>query len=68
MKKEYPGEWLLFLEMLELLWDADGQEDTTKEVSDYLLEMKHIHPELENLLDNGLAMISERITGIQATP
>lgn len=68
VKAEYPDEWLLFLEMLELLWDADGQEDATKTVSNYLVDMKHKHPELENLLDNGLAMISERITGIQATP
>lgn len=65
IKSEYSDEWLLLLEILELV--SDGKEDEfSTAVTDYLVGLKTNHPELETLVDNGLAMISDSIKGVQA--
>jgi phenylalanine-4-hydroxylase len=67
IKKEYPEEWLAVLEILELKMDS-GDEMAGIELTAYLKALKIKIPDLEKLIDNGLAMIAERVTGIQATP
>ncbi len=67
VRREYPDEWLLPLEILEQFWDT-GNEAVTNALLEYLMSLKSRQPGLENLIDNGLAMISERIKGIQAIP
>ena len=58
-KKEYPEEWLLPLELLELI--KNGRQDTQEftEIMLYLQKKKK-KPEFENLLTNGL-----KLAGIQ---
>jgi len=57
LKSEYPSEWMLILEILELLID-DSENGSAEEIKTYLLNLKSRTPELEKLIDNGLAMIS----------
>jgi phenylalanine-4-hydroxylase len=68
LRKDYPSEWLLVLEILELIWDSADQEGQREVLLQYLMRIKGERPELESLVDNGLAMVSERIKGIQAIP
>lgn len=67
LKSDYPDEWLLVLEILELVSQSEN-DSATRDLTNYIIGLKEKHPELENLVDNGLAMISERITGVRATP
>lgn len=64
--REYPDEWLLLLEIMELIADIDPAKAET--IKRQLLKLKDNDPSLENLVDNGLAMILEKAKGIQATP
>jgi len=57
IKSEYPAEWLLVLEILELLGDT-GENEQAKEIKAHLISLKKGNPELENLIDNGLEVIS----------
>ena len=68
LAKDYPAEWLLVLEILEIMWDSSDHQAQRKVLLQYLLRIKGDRPELESLVDNGLAMVSERIKGIQAIP
>ncbi|MDZ7741760.1 MAG: aromatic amino acid hydroxylase [Bacteroidota bacterium] len=56
LKKEYPDDWLLPLEIIELL--NKGQKNSTvyREISQFLRNMISSHPELEKVITNGLIM------------
>jgi len=60
IKKEYPEEWLLPLEIIELL--NSGKKDTasSKEILEYLKKKKFQQAELKQVVDNGL-----RLAGVE---
>ncbi len=57
IKDQYPNEWLVTLEMLELVSDQN-HNGLTDEIIQALESMKLKHPELTMLINNGLEMIS----------
>jgi phenylalanine-4-hydroxylase len=55
--KEFPDDWLLSLEILEiLLKDGNGQH-RQNEIQKYLEEKRNTHPPLANLIANGLNLL-----------
>ena len=54
---EYPDEWLLPLEILELLKDNADFESIGAEIRAYLLHVKNSDKELNRLVENGLVLI-----------
>lgn len=60
LKKHFPDEWLLTLELLEI---SNGENGLALELKNYLEKLKTEHPEFNMLIENGLEMISE----LQAT-
>lgn len=64
----YPQEWLLILEVLELIKTEDGN-DFAEEIIQYLKDLKTANQDLTRLIENGLAMISENNSkGSKVTP
>jgi phenylalanine-4-hydroxylase len=59
IKRDYPGEWLLPLEILEIATQHKMEKDLTEEISEYLIRKQENHDELANLISNGLSLISE---------
>jgi len=56
IKAEYPGEWLLPLEILELISKTD-QQAIADEITTYLLQKQQADSSLVNLISNGLSLI-----------
>lgn len=59
IKSEYQDEWLLVIEMLEILVAKGLEDDFTKELKAYLESLKNQKPELENLIIRGLGLIQK---------
>jgi phenylalanine-4-hydroxylase len=57
IKKDYPEEWLLPLEILELIKEKAKHLLLDKEIKDYLVNVKGIDPYIKRLVDNGMTMI-----------
>lgn len=61
IKSEYPDEWLLLVEMLEIIAVKGLEDDFTKELKMYLGTLKNQKPKLENLIARGLNLIEKNI-------
>jgi len=61
VKKEYPDEWLLPLEMLEINSLKGLDDDFANKLKHYLLSKKDENNSLENLINNGLNLIEKII-------
>lgn len=53
----FPDDWLLSLEVLEILYKTPGHEQIIASILDYFQALKSRRPELENLISNGLKLI-----------
>jgi phenylalanine-4-hydroxylase len=51
-------EWLLILEIFELVYKQNGEHLLTKEIVFYLNEIRAIRPDLETLINNGFDLIT----------
>ncbi|MCB2219148.1 MAG: aromatic amino acid hydroxylase [Bacteroidetes bacterium] len=58
VKKDYPKEWLLPLEILELVYKF-GRKDLTDKIQNHLENIKKKNTDLANVINNGMDMISE---------
>ncbi len=56
LKKDYPDDWLLPLEIIELLNKGQKNSVNFREISQFLRNMISRHPELEKVITNGLIM------------
>jgi len=54
IKQDYPEEWLLPLEILELAMRKKEYHSLEAEIRDYLLNVKSDDPELKRLIENGM--------------
>ena len=60
--KHFPGDWLLPLEILEVLQAAGVDEPLQEEIRTYLEEKKLREPELEKLITNGLLLLRNSLS------
>ncbi len=56
--KEYPSDWLLVLELLEILHARSEQPALQLELRNYLNKKRVEHPSLEKLITNGLKLVA----------
>ena len=56
VRKNYPNDWLLPMEILELA-EKYGMHELADKVRAYLIEMKQNYPQYEDLITNGLKLI-----------
>ena len=56
IKTEYPNEWLIILELLEILHQDDTQVTLFKEVEKHLNTLAATHPEFSKLISDGLKL------------
>lgn len=56
-KMHFPGDWLLALEILEILKDKKISDQLTTEVTEFLHSKQEQHPELVKLIDDGFDML-----------
>jgi len=61
IKSDYPGEWLLPMEMLEIMAVEGSDEGLSKDLTSYLKSLKDHDPDLENLVNRGLNLIGKNI-------
>jgi phenylalanine-4-hydroxylase len=54
VKKDYPEDWLLPLEILELAMKRKEYQNMAKEIRNYLIYVKSADPDIKRLVDNGL--------------
>ena len=59
VKKQYPEEWLLPMEILELVSKQNLNSGLSEEITNYLLKKQEEDESLVNLVSNGLSLISE---------
>ncbi len=57
IRKDYPEEWLLPLELLELLKQKNPASPMIKEISSYLKNEKSKDPDIRRLVDNGMLLL-----------
>jgi phenylalanine-4-hydroxylase len=57
LQNEYPNDWLLPLEILELIETTGLDKKMNEDIRYYLIEMQEDKPELVNLISNGLSMV-----------
>jgi phenylalanine-4-hydroxylase len=60
LKLSYPKEWLLPLEILEILQKQNIHPDLLGEITAYLLKKQEDEPVLVNLISNGLSLVREK--------
>jgi len=56
LKNEYPEEWLLHLEILELVNNKNGLQE---EIRNYLLQKIEQYPECKTLIENGFLLLDK---------
>lgn len=61
IKDEYPNDWLLPMEILELARLHKVNKDIEKELTSHLINKKEREPEFTNLVKNGFNLIDSRI-------
>ena len=54
LKQDYPEEWLLPMELLELTRGKAEYQSLEVEIRDYLLRIKGADPDLKRLIENGM--------------
>ncbi|HZY81196.1 MAG TPA: aromatic amino acid hydroxylase [Cyclobacteriaceae bacterium] len=59
VKKKFPADWLLPLEILEVLQINSVENDLQKEIRKYLEEKKNKNPGLTKLISNGLMLLAD---------
>ncbi len=57
LKNQYPDEWLLPLEMLELLISKEAKHPLTLEINSYLFEMAKTNDKYSKLIYDGLSLL-----------
>lgn len=60
LKTNHPNDWLLAVEITELLKDSD-EKQLLQEVLDYLEQLKEKRPEIAHLISGGLDLIFEKV-------
>lgn len=60
IKSEYPEEWLLALEIYELLRDSESYIEITNEIKNYLSDLRDNRQEFSKLIDDGFALMEEK--------
>lgn len=58
LKKDYPTDWLLTLEILELAINSKLSKALVEDIESYLSDIKNQNPEFTKLIDDGLKSIS----------
>lgn len=61
VRKNYPGDWLLSLEILEILQSDSLHEKRQSEIRRYLEEKRDSQPGLAKLISNGLLLLDQKI-------
>lgn len=61
IRADYPDEWLLPVEMVEVLVKSKQHEELRKEITGYLEEKAKKHPELTKLITDGLRLAPRKI-------
>lgn len=56
IRKDHPEEWLLPLEIYELIYKDHASSNLAKEILSYLMDDKSRDPDLKRLIDNGLIL------------
>ncbi|MCF8396841.1 MAG: aromatic amino acid hydroxylase [Bacteroidales bacterium] len=56
IKSDYPGDWLLPMEIIELMNNGQQKSPTFEEIYTYLNDIKSNNPELEKVITNGLIL------------
>jgi phenylalanine-4-hydroxylase len=56
-RRDHPEEWLLPMEIYELIYKDPGQSNIAKEILSYLKDYKSQNPDLKRLIDNGLLLL-----------
>lgn len=59
IKNDYPDEWLLSLEILEIVKKQHFNSGLIQEISNFLITKQEYNDELVNLISNGLSLIDE---------
>lgn len=59
LKKDFPADWLLPMEILEMLHGEDRFQDTHKEISDFLNQKAAAEAELAKLIKDGTSLIEK---------
>jgi phenylalanine-4-hydroxylase len=59
IKDKYPDDWLLTLEIYELLKSADSNPEFTNEVQDWLVSRALVYPAYTQLINNGMQLIDK---------
>jgi phenylalanine-4-hydroxylase len=57
--EKFPGDWLLSLEILEVLQVNSIEEELQGKIRRYLEEKKNKRPELKKLISNGLSLLKD---------
>lgn len=61
VRKNYPGDWLLSLEILEILQSDSLHEKRQSEIRRYLEDKRDSQPGLAKLISNGLLLLDQKI-------
>lgn len=56
LKKDYPNDWLLSVELFELA-KTNGDSDFAEEIVAHLEDVKRHHPKVGHLIDDGMALV-----------
>ena len=67
VKKEYPKEWLLPLEILELVIKNDINTDLEDEIRAHLDILRNSHDEFKKLIDDGMKLIDVTVPMAEVT-
>ncbi len=62
VRREYPSDWLLPLEILEILHSSSVREELQNEITGYLERKRDSEPALKKLISNGLMLIQNSFT------
>lgn len=62
VKQDFPDDWLLPLEILELLQTSGVEEQIQNEITLYLEKKRDTEVELKKLIDNGLMLLQKSFT------
>lgn len=64
VRKDHPEDWLLPLEILEVLQTRSAEENLLEEVREYLEEKKDREPHLKKLITNGLLLLKNSVSAV----
>jgi phenylalanine-4-hydroxylase len=64
VKKNYPADWLLPLEILEVLQMNSGEESLQTEIRKYLEVKADAEPQLKKLISNGLMLLRKSFASV----